>query len=73
MVPGNSEVPDRREQLAGLFVVLGATVVFGSAVWLLARWREAVAQDPPSAWGAPWLAGQLSAHPYLTTMPIPPG
>ena len=59
-------MPDRREQLAGVFVVLGAAVVFGPAVWLLARWREAVAHDPASAWGAPWLADQLSAHPYLT-------
>jgi hypothetical protein len=66
MVPENGDVADRREQLAGLFVVLGATVVFGPAVWLLARWREAVAQDPASAWGAPWLADRLSAHPYLT-------
>ena len=66
MVPENGEVPDRQEQLAGLFVVLGATVVFGPAVWLLARWREAVAHDPASAWGAPWLADQVSAHPYLT-------
>jgi hypothetical protein len=66
VVPENAEVQDRREQLAGLFVVLGAAVVFGPAVWLLARWREAVAQDPASAWGAPWLADQLSADPYLT-------
>ena len=65
-IPENGEVPDRREQLASLCVVLGAVVVFGPAVWLLARWREAVAQDPASAWGAPWLAYQLSAHPYLT-------
>ena len=47
-------------------MVRGATVVFGPAIWLLARWREAVAQDPASAWGAPWLGDQLSAHPYLT-------
>jgi hypothetical protein len=66
MLPENGEVPDRLEKLAGLFVVLGAAVVFGPAVWLLARWREAVAHDPASAWGAPWLADQLSAHPYLT-------
>jgi hypothetical protein len=66
MVLENGKVPDRREQLAGLFVVLGATVVFGPAVWLFVRWREAVARDPASAWGAPWLADRLSAHPYLT-------
>jgi hypothetical protein len=66
MVLENGEMQDRQEQLAGLFVVLGAAVVFGPAVWLLARWREAVAQDPASAWGAPWLADQISAHPYLT-------
>jgi hypothetical protein len=30
------------------------------------RWREAVARDPASAWGAPWLGEHLSAHPYLT-------
>jgi hypothetical protein len=66
MVLENVEMPDRREQLAGLFVVLGGAVVFGPAVWLLARWREAVAHDSASAWGAPWLADQLSAHPYLT-------
>ena len=66
MVLENGEVPDRPEKLAGLFVVLGAAVVFGPAVWLVARWREAVAQDPASIWGAPWLADQLSAHPYLT-------
>ena len=66
MVPEKSEVPDRQEQFAGLFVVLGSAVVFGPAVWLLARWREAVAHDPASAWGAPWLADELAAHPNLT-------
>jgi hypothetical protein len=56
--------PTRQERLAGLFVVLGAAVVFGPVVWLLERWREAVARDPASAWGARWLGEQLSAHPY---------
>jgi hypothetical protein len=59
-------VPDRQERLAGLFVALGAAVVFGPVIWLLERWREAVARDPASAWGARWLGEQLSAHPYLT-------
>jgi hypothetical protein len=66
MVLENGEVPDRQEQLAGLLVVLAAAVVFGPAIWLLARWREAVAHDPASAWGAPWLADRLSTPPYLT-------
>jgi hypothetical protein len=57
---------NRQKQLAGLFVVLGGAVVFGPLLWLLERWREAVARDPASAWGAPWLGDQLSAHPYLT-------
>jgi hypothetical protein len=57
---------DRQKQLAGLFVVLGAAVVFGPLLWLLERWQEAVARDPASAWSAPWLGEQLSAHPYLT-------
>jgi hypothetical protein len=57
---------DRQKQLAGLFVVLGAAVVFGPLLWLLERWREAVTRDPASAWGALWLSEQLSAHPYLT-------
>jgi hypothetical protein len=61
-----SRVPNRQEQFAGLFVVLGAAVVFGPVIWLLERWREAVARDPASAWGARWLGEQLSAHPYLT-------
>ncbi len=59
-------VPNRREQIAGLFVLLGAAVVFGPAIWLLGRWREAAARDPGSAWGARWLGEQLSSHPYLT-------
>ena len=57
---------DRQKQLVGLFVVLGAAAVFGPLLWLLERWREAVARDPASAWGAPWLGEQLSAHPYPT-------
>ena len=60
-------MPNRQEQLAGLFVVLGAAVMFAPVIMVLARWREAVAQDPASAWGALWLAEQLSAHPYLTS------
>jgi hypothetical protein len=59
--------PDRQQRLAGLFVVLGAAIVFGPVIWLLERWREAVARDPGSAWGAKWLGEQLSAHPYLTS------
>ena len=59
-------VLDRQEQIAGLFVLLGAAVVFGPAIWLLGRWREAVARDPGSAWGARWFGEELSAHPYLT-------
>lgn len=59
-------VPNRREQIAGLFVLLGAAVVFGPAIWFLGRWREAAARDPGSAPGARWLGEQLSAHPYLT-------
>jgi hypothetical protein len=61
---------DRQEQLAGLFVVLGAAAVFGPHLWLLERWREAVARDPASAWGAPWLGEQLSAHLYLTVVAL---
>ena len=58
--------PDRREQVTGLLVLLGAAVVFGPAIWLLDRWREAVARDPMGAWGARWLGEHLTAHPYLT-------
>ena len=58
--------PDRRERIAGLFVVLGAALVFGPVVWLLERWREAVVRDPGSAWGARWLGEELSVHLYLT-------
>ena len=55
--------PDRREQIAALFVVFGAAIVFGPVIWFLGRWQEAVARDPRSA---RWLGEQLSAHPYLT-------
>src|SRR5918997_3391614 len=58
--------PDRQDRITALFVVLGATLVFGPAIWLIGRWREAVARDPGSAWGARWLGEELSAHPYLT-------
>lgn len=58
--------PDRQERLASLFVVIGSTLVFAPAVWLLQRWSEAVARDPADAWGARWLGEQLSAHPYVT-------
>jgi hypothetical protein len=57
--------PSRRERIAGLFVVLGAALVFGPAIWFLGRWREAVVRDPGGAWGTRWLGEQLSAHPYL--------
>jgi hypothetical protein len=46
--------------------VLGAAVVFGPVIMLLARWREAVAHDPATARGALWLAERLSAHLNLT-------
>jgi hypothetical protein len=59
-------VPDRQERLAGLFVVVGATIVFAPVVWVLQRWSGAVARDPMEAWGARWLVEHLSAHPYLT-------
>jgi hypothetical protein len=59
-------VANREHQLAGLFVVIGASMVFGPVIWLLERWREALSRDPTSAWGAQWLGEQLSAHPYLT-------
>ena len=58
--------PDRQERLAGLFVVVGATLVFAPAVWVLQRWGGTVARDPADAWGARWLGEHLSAHPYLT-------
>ena len=56
----------RQERLAGLFVVVGSTIVFAPAIWLLQRWSEAVAHDPADAWGARWLGEHLTAHPYLT-------
>ena len=59
-------VPGRQERLAGLFVVVGSTIVFAPAIWLLQRWSEAVARDPADAWGARWLGEHLTAHPYLT-------
>ena len=60
-------VPGRQERLAGLFVVVGSTIVFAPAIWLLQRWSEAVAlQEPADAWGARWLGENLTAHPYLT-------
>lgn len=60
-------VPGREERLAGLFVIVGCTIVFTPAIWLLQRWTDAVAHDPADAWGARWLAEHLTAHPYLTT------
>jgi hypothetical protein len=54
------------ERLAGLFVVVGAAIVFAPAIWLLQRWSEAVARDPADAWGARWLGENLTTHPYLT-------
>ena len=59
-------LPARQERLAALLTVFGAAGVFGPVVWLLVRWREALARDPASAWGAQWLGERLSAHPYLT-------
>jgi hypothetical protein len=59
-------VPGRQERLAGLFVVVGSTIVFTPAIWLLQRWTDAVAHDPADAWGARWLGEHLTAHPYLT-------
>jgi hypothetical protein len=56
----------RQEQLAGLFVVVGATVVFAPVSWLLRRWSLAVARDPADAFAARWLGEHLSAHPHLT-------
>jgi len=58
--------PDRQGRITALFVVLGAAMIFGPAIWLIGRWREAVDRDPGRAWGARWLGEQLSAHPYLT-------
>ncbi len=58
--------PDRQDRITALFVVLGAALVFGPAIWLIGRWREAVVRDPGGAWGTRWLGEQLSAHPYLT-------
>jgi hypothetical protein len=59
-------VPDRQERLTGLFVVIGATLVFAPLVWLSQHWSEAVTRDAADSWGARWLGEHLSAHPYLT-------
>ena len=59
--------PGRQERLTGLFVVVGATIVFTPVIWLLERWSGAVARDPAGAFGARWLGERLSAHPYLTS------
>ena len=59
-------VPDREERLAGLFVVVGSTIVFGPVTWAVQRWGTTVARAPSNAWGARWLVEGLSAHPYLT-------
>ena len=58
--------PDGRGRLAAVLVVFGAAVVFAPVVWLLERWRGALARDPASARGAEWLGERLSAHPYRT-------
>jgi hypothetical protein len=58
--------PNGRERLTGLFVVLGATIMFGPIVVLLEWWREVFARDLKSSWSVPWLSEQLMAHPYLT-------
>lgn len=63
-------VPDRQERLAGLFMVLGAAIVFAPVVWLVERWSEARARDPADAWGARWLGDQLAAHPYPTVVTL---
>ena len=59
-------VPGRQERLAGLFVVVGSTIVFTPAIWILQRWTDVVAHDPADAWGARWLGEHLTTHPYLT-------
>ena len=59
-------VPDRQERLTGLFVVVGAAIVFAPLVWVLQHWSGAVTRGPMKAWGARWLVEHLSAHPYLT-------
>ena len=59
------KMPGREERLAGLFVVIGSTLVFAPVVWLLQRWSEAVARDPKGAWGARWLVEHLLAHAYV--------
>jgi hypothetical protein len=41
--------PERQDQITALFVVLGAALVFGPAIWLIGRWREAVVRDPGGA------------------------
>jgi hypothetical protein len=63
-------VPDREERLAGLFVVVGSTIVFGPAIWALQRWGATVARSPANAWGARWLVERLSAHPYPTSVAL---
>ena len=62
--------PHRGEQIAALFVVFGAAIMFGPVIWFLGRWQEAVACDPRSA---RWLGEQLAAHPYLTVGVLLPG
>ena len=59
-------LPDGQGRLAAILVVFGAAVVFAPVVWLLERWRGALARDPASAWGAEWLGERLSANAYLT-------
>jgi len=59
-------VPGRQERLTGLFVVVGAAIVFTPAIWFLQSWSEALARDPADAWDVRWLGEHLTAHPYLT-------
>src|SRR3712207_3181179 len=59
-------LPDGQGRLAAILVVFGAAAVFAPVLWLLERWRGALARDPASAWGAEWLGERLSAHPDLT-------
>ena len=62
----HAQETDSQERLAGLFVVIGSTIAFAPAIWLLQRWSEAVARAPADARGARWLGEHLTAHLYPT-------